>query len=171
MQTAFSLMSNAFARRYSTPTNNNQRISSNTQNKHIAQPMNMNQGMQMQMVVVNPGNQGNRQTQFGVITAVELVTMKGTVQIDQGSGILHATQMVNPTSSNTDTALVYDTVGISEVPNFDHYYDNEMCNLFTYEEQHPNLHESTHGTSVEYQNNSNIYSKYLDMDFVEESRT
>nr|GEW63903.1 hypothetical protein [Tanacetum cinerariifolium] len=38
------LMSNTFTRRYSTPTNNNQRISSNTRSKQIAQPMNINQG-------------------------------------------------------------------------------------------------------------------------------
>ncbi|GJS45856.1 hypothetical protein Tco_0595977 [Tanacetum coccineum] len=86
---------------------------------------------------------------YVAVDSLELVTMKGIVRIDQGSGILHATQMVNPTLSNKNTALVYDTVGISEVPNFDHYYDNEMYNLFTHEEQHPNLHESTHGTSVE----------------------
>ncbi|GKB78976.1 hypothetical protein Tco_0945871 [Tanacetum coccineum] len=61
MQIAFTLMSKAFMKHYSTPTNNNQRISSNTQNKQIAQPMNMN-WRQMQMVVVNAGNQGNRQT-------------------------------------------------------------------------------------------------------------
>ncbi|GKA46026.1 hypothetical protein Tco_0738822 [Tanacetum coccineum] len=45
MQIAFALMPTAFTRRYYTPTNNNQRISSNTHNKQIAQPwMNMNQG-------------------------------------------------------------------------------------------------------------------------------
>ncbi|GKE03979.1 protein NRDE2 [Tanacetum coccineum] len=39
-------------------------------------------------------------------------------------------------SPNTDTALVYDTNGFSEVSNFDHYYDNKICNLFSHEEQH-----------------------------------
>ncbi|GJR13096.1 integrase, catalytic region, zinc finger, CCHC-type containing protein [Tanacetum coccineum] len=64
MQTTFALISNAFKKHYSTPTNNNQRISSNTHNKLIAQPpRNMNQGWQMQMVAANAGNQGNRQTQ------------------------------------------------------------------------------------------------------------
>nr|GEX71402.1 hypothetical protein [Tanacetum cinerariifolium] len=63
MQIAFSLMSNAFTRRYSTSTNNNQRISSNTHKRQIVQPwMNMNQGRQMQMVAINTGNQWNRQT-------------------------------------------------------------------------------------------------------------
>nr|GFC98302.1 hypothetical protein [Tanacetum cinerariifolium] len=43
---------------YSTPTNNNQRISSNPRNSQIAQPgMNMGQDRQMQMVGGNGGNQ------------------------------------------------------------------------------------------------------------------
>nr|GEV95795.1 hypothetical protein [Tanacetum cinerariifolium] len=43
---------------YSTPTNNNQRISSNRRNRQIAQPgMNMGQDRQMQMVGGNGGNQ------------------------------------------------------------------------------------------------------------------
>nr|GFD41806.1 hypothetical protein [Tanacetum cinerariifolium] len=43
---------------YSTPTNNNQRISSNTRNRQIAQPgMKMCQDRQMQMVGGNGGNQ------------------------------------------------------------------------------------------------------------------
>nr|GFD09077.1 hypothetical protein [Tanacetum cinerariifolium] len=54
----FSLMAKAFKLNYSTPTNNNQRISSNPRNKQIAQPgMNMGQDRQMQMVGGNGGNQ------------------------------------------------------------------------------------------------------------------
>ncbi|GKC79746.1 hypothetical protein Tco_1130520 [Tanacetum coccineum] len=61
------LIAKAFKLNYSTPTNNNQRISSNPRNRHIAQPsMNMGQDKQMQMVVhnavQNPGvhNVGNQ---------------------------------------------------------------------------------------------------------------
>ncbi|GJS01774.1 hypothetical protein Tco_0318282 [Tanacetum coccineum] len=50
---------------------------------------------------------------------------------------------LQPTSFNMDMASVYNTGGISEVPNFDHYYDNEIYNMFTHEEQHLKLHEST----------------------------
>nr|GEV44512.1 hypothetical protein [Tanacetum cinerariifolium] len=47
-----------FKLNYSTPTNNNQRISSNPRNRQIAQPgMNMGQDRQMQMVGGNGGNQ------------------------------------------------------------------------------------------------------------------
>nr|GFC07178.1 Gag-Pol polyprotein [Tanacetum cinerariifolium] len=51
MNMALALMAKAFKLNYSTPTNNNQRISSNTRNKKIAQPgINIGQDRQMQMV-------------------------------------------------------------------------------------------------------------------------
>nr|GEY77616.1 hypothetical protein [Tanacetum cinerariifolium] len=53
---ALSLMAKAFKLNYSTPTNNNQRISSNPRNRQIAQPgMNIGQDRQTQMV----GGNGN----------------------------------------------------------------------------------------------------------------
>nr|GEY62660.1 Gag-Pol polyprotein [Tanacetum cinerariifolium] len=56
---ALALMAKAFKLNYSTPTNNNQRISSNPRNRQIAQPrMNMGQDRQMQMVG------GNGEIQF-----------------------------------------------------------------------------------------------------------
>ncbi|GJZ44011.1 hypothetical protein Tco_0591266 [Tanacetum coccineum] len=55
---ALVLMDKAFKLNYSTPTNNNQRISSNPRNRQIAQSgMNMGQDRQMQMVGGNGGNQ------------------------------------------------------------------------------------------------------------------
>nr|GFC71868.1 hypothetical protein [Tanacetum cinerariifolium] len=58
MNMALALMAKAFKLNYSTPTNNNQRISSNPRNRQIAQPgMNMGQDRQMQMVRGNGGNQ------------------------------------------------------------------------------------------------------------------
>ncbi|GJW96363.1 retrovirus-related pol polyprotein from transposon TNT 1-94 [Tanacetum coccineum] len=52
------LMEKSFKLNYSTPTNNNQRISSNPRNRQIAQPgMNMGQDRHMQMVGGNSGNQ------------------------------------------------------------------------------------------------------------------
>nr|GFC69562.1 ribonuclease H-like domain-containing protein [Tanacetum cinerariifolium] len=51
MNMALTLMAKAFKLNYSTPTNNNQRISSNPRNKQIAQPgKNMVQDRQIQMV-------------------------------------------------------------------------------------------------------------------------
>nr|GFB14390.1 hypothetical protein [Tanacetum cinerariifolium] len=58
MNMALALMAKAFKLNYSTPTNDNQRISSNLRNRQIAQPrMNMGQDRQMQMVRGNGGNQ------------------------------------------------------------------------------------------------------------------
>nr|GFD19882.1 hypothetical protein [Tanacetum cinerariifolium] len=58
MNMALALMAKAFKLYYSTPTNNNKRISSNPRNRQIAQPdMNMGQDRQMQMVGCNGGNQ------------------------------------------------------------------------------------------------------------------
>nr|GEW08218.1 hypothetical protein [Tanacetum cinerariifolium] len=52
------LMAKAFKLNYSTPTNNNQRISLNLRNRQIAQPgINMGQDRQTQMVGDNGGNQ------------------------------------------------------------------------------------------------------------------
>nr|GEW13461.1 hypothetical protein [Tanacetum cinerariifolium] len=58
MNMALALMAKAFKQNYSTPTNNNQRISSNPRNRQIAQPgMNMGQDRQMHIVRGNGGNQ------------------------------------------------------------------------------------------------------------------
>nr|GFC48099.1 hypothetical protein [Tanacetum cinerariifolium] len=58
MNMALALMAKAFKLNYSTPTNNNQRISSNPKNRQIAQlGMNMSQDRKMQIVGCNGGNQ------------------------------------------------------------------------------------------------------------------
>nr|GEV57811.1 retrovirus-related Pol polyprotein from transposon TNT 1-94 [Tanacetum cinerariifolium] len=58
MNMALTLIAKAFKINYSTPINNNQRISSNPRNRQIAQPgMNMGQDRQMQMVRDNGENQ------------------------------------------------------------------------------------------------------------------
>nr|GEU99632.1 hypothetical protein [Tanacetum cinerariifolium] len=58
MNMALALMAKAFKINYSSPTNNNQRISLNPHNRQIGQPgMNMGQDRQIQMVGGNGGNQ------------------------------------------------------------------------------------------------------------------
>ncbi|GKD78813.1 hypothetical protein Tco_1341434, partial [Tanacetum coccineum] len=58
MNMALVLMAKAFKLNYSTPTNYNQRISSNPRNRQIAhQGMNLGQDNQIQMVGGNRGNQ------------------------------------------------------------------------------------------------------------------
>nr|GEW75256.1 hypothetical protein [Tanacetum cinerariifolium] len=67
MNMALALMAKAFKLNYSTPTNNNQRISSNPRNRQIAQPgMNIGQDRQMQMVGGNGENQFRHYTRQNV---------------------------------------------------------------------------------------------------------
>nr|GEW71361.1 hypothetical protein [Tanacetum cinerariifolium] len=58
MNMALTLMAKAFKLNYSTPTNNNQRISSNLRNKQIVQP-GMNRGQDRQMQMVEARAEGN----------------------------------------------------------------------------------------------------------------
>nr|GEY95021.1 hypothetical protein [Tanacetum cinerariifolium] len=68
MNMALSLMAKAFKLNYSTPINNNQRISSNPRNRQIAQPgMNIGQERQMQMI---GGNANQNQIGNGNLVVV-----------------------------------------------------------------------------------------------------
>nr|GFC60296.1 ribonuclease H-like domain-containing protein [Tanacetum cinerariifolium] len=59
MNMALALMAKAFKQNYSTPTNNNQQISSNPRNRQIAQP-GMNMGQERQMQMIGAGQNGNQ---------------------------------------------------------------------------------------------------------------
>nr|GFC88486.1 hypothetical protein [Tanacetum cinerariifolium] len=101
---ALALMAKAFKLNYSTPTNNNQRISSNPHNRQIAQPgMNMGQERQMHMVgviqnvVQNPRIQ-NVGNQNGLI-----VVLGNANQNPNGNGNLVAARAEgNATGHNGD---------------------------------------------------------------------
>nr|GFC38580.1 hypothetical protein [Tanacetum cinerariifolium] len=58
MNMALALMAKAFKLNYSTPTNNNQRISSNPRNRQIAQ-LGMNMGQDKQMQIIGVRAEGN----------------------------------------------------------------------------------------------------------------
>ncbi|GJU04437.1 hypothetical protein Tco_1120867 [Tanacetum coccineum] len=134
------LMAKAFKLNYSTPTNNNQRISSNPRNRQIAQPgMNMSQDRQMQMNVENqvvPNavqnlgvlNVGNRN---GLIVVLEIANQNpnGNVRTKEKDAALSLDSVViaqkekqdptpaerhrNSVYSGLDNAPVYDSDGIS----------------------------------------------------------
>ncbi|GJV18511.1 hypothetical protein Tco_1367531 [Tanacetum coccineum] len=88
------------------------------------------------------------------LTARHHVFLSNTSDEEREEGELTANYLFvtkfQPASSNMDTASVYDSDGISKALNFDHYYDNEMYNLFTHKEQHLELPESTQVTLVHY---------------------
>ncbi|GKB69911.1 hypothetical protein Tco_0931323 [Tanacetum coccineum] len=129
------LMAKAFKLNYSTPTNNNQRISSNLRNRQISQPgMNMGQDIQMQVVGGNGGNQfrqyagqivgkqnryntvqnveNQNQNKNGNVVAAraEAVGDLGEIEEVNANYILMANlQQASTSGTKTDKALVYDS--------------------------------------------------------------
>nr|GFC96261.1 hypothetical protein [Tanacetum cinerariifolium] len=102
MNMALSLIAKAFKLNYSTPTNNNQRISSNPHNRQIAQPgMNMGQDRQMQMI---GGNE-----EYDLIAAA---ADPGEIKEVNANCILMANlQQASSSGTQTDSTPVYDTDG------------------------------------------------------------
>nr|GFB92609.1 hypothetical protein [Tanacetum cinerariifolium] len=88
MNMSLALMAKAFKLNYSTPTNNNQRISSNPRNRQIAQPgMNMGQDRQIQIV---GGNGGNQFRQYAGQNAWNLAGYNDVIENQIGNGNLVA---------------------------------------------------------------------------------
>nr|GFC87545.1 hypothetical protein [Tanacetum cinerariifolium] len=136
MNMVLALMAKAFKLNYSTPTNNNQRISSNPRNRQIAQPgMNMGQDRQMQMIGGNGGNQfrqvqnvGNPNGLMGVqgnenqnqIENEEYDLMAAAADLDEikevnANCILIANlQQASSLGTQTDSTPVYDLDGSAE---------------------------------------------------------
>nr|GEU85928.1 putative reverse transcriptase, RNA-dependent DNA polymerase [Tanacetum cinerariifolium] len=203
MNMALALMAKAFKLNYSTPTNNNQRISLNSRNRQISQPgMNMGQDRQMQMVGGNGENQfrqyarknvgnlnrysdvqnvrnlviqnavqnlrvhnfGNQNGLIGVPgNANQNLTGNGNLVAARADGnetghngnqisdeieevnancILMANlQQASTSGTQTDKALADDSNGSVEVHNYENFYDNEIFNMFTQEEQYTELLE------------------------------
>nr|GFC75924.1 hypothetical protein [Tanacetum cinerariifolium] len=93
MNMALALMAKAFKLNYLTPTNNNQRISTNTGNMQIAQPgMNMGQDRQMQMV------RGNGRNLFRQYAGQNAGNLDGYNDVIGNQGIQNAVQ--NPMVQN-----------------------------------------------------------------------
>nr|GEV35837.1 copia protein [Tanacetum cinerariifolium] len=217
MNMALALMAKAFKLNYSTPTNNNQRISSNPRNRRIDQPgMNMGQDRQMQMVGRNGRNQfrqyagqnarnttgyndvignqnqigngnlvaaraeGNVSRQDGngnqircyncrgeeariQLQAKEYDLMAAAADLDQieevnVNCILMANlQHASTSSTQTDSAPVYDTDGSAEV--HENCNDNEIFNMFTQEEQYTELLEPIPESHQVPQNDNDVISE------------
>nr|GFB51992.1 hypothetical protein [Tanacetum cinerariifolium] len=131
---ALALMAKAFKLNYSTPTNNNQRISSNPRNRQIAQPgMNMGQDRQMQMI---RGNGGNQFRQYAVHNAGNLNRYNEVQNVENQ---VAPNPRVQNVGTQTDSAPVYDSDGSAEV--HENYDNNEIFNMFTQEEQYTELLE------------------------------
>nr|GEV99928.1 hypothetical protein [Tanacetum cinerariifolium] len=116
MNMALALMAKAFKLNYSTPTNNNQRISLNPRNRQIAQPgINIYQDRQMQMVGNNGGNlfrqyagQNNIGNQNGLI-----IVLGNANQNPNGNGNLIAARAKgNVTGHNGNQIRCYNCRGV-----------------------------------------------------------
>ncbi|GJX90899.1 retrovirus-related pol polyprotein from transposon TNT 1-94 [Tanacetum coccineum] len=166
MNMALALMAKAFKLNYSTPTNNNQRISSNPRNRQIAQPV-QNVGNQVvQDAVQNQdfrilSDQRRRvaalyrlswliaqKEETGIqLQAEEFDLMAAAADLDKieevnANCILMANlQQASTSGTQTDKAPVYDSDGSAEVHHKTTAMDNEIFNMFTQEEQYTELLE------------------------------
>nr|GEW99356.1 hypothetical protein [Tanacetum cinerariifolium] len=111
MNMALTLMAKAFKLNYSTPTNNNQRISSNPSNRQIAQPgMNMGQDRQMRMV---GGNGENQFRQYAGKNAGNPAGYNDVIRNQTGNGNLVAARAEgNATGQNKNQIRCYNCRGV-----------------------------------------------------------
>nr|GEU68885.1 retrovirus-related Pol polyprotein from transposon TNT 1-94 [Tanacetum cinerariifolium] len=183
MNMALALMAKAFKLNYSTPTNNNQRISSNPRNRQIAQPGNANLNGNGNLVASRAernaaGHNGNqircyncRGEEAGIqLQAKEFDLMAATADLDEieevnANCILMANlQQASTSGTQTDKAPVYDSDGSAEVHNYEDCYDNDIFNMFTQEEQHTELPEPIPKSHQVPQNDNDVISKVTSME-------
>nr|GFA09021.1 hypothetical protein [Tanacetum cinerariifolium] len=141
------LMAKAFKLKYLTPTNNNQRISSNPCNRQIAQPVRAEGNA--------AGHNGNQircynyrgKEEAGIqLQAEEYDLMAAAADLDEieevnANCILMANlQQASSSGTQTDSAPVYDFDESAEVHEYENCY-NDIFNMFTQEEQYTELLE------------------------------
>nr|GFB75655.1 hypothetical protein [Tanacetum cinerariifolium] len=173
MNMALDLMAKAFKLNYSTPTKNNQRISSNPRNRQIAQPsMNMGQDRKMQMV------RGNSENQFRQYARQNVGNLNGYNTIHNFENQVAQNVIQNPRIQNVGNQNGQIVVpGSNQNPNGNdgsaevHYnencYENEIFNMFTKEEQYTELLEPIPEPHQVPQNDNNVISEVTG---VEQSR-
>ncbi|GJZ39364.1 hypothetical protein Tco_0585927 [Tanacetum coccineum] len=144
------LMANTFKLNYSTPTNNNQRISSNPYNRKIAQPgMNLGQDRQMQMVRAARA-EGNAIGNNGDLEEIE--------EVNANCILMANSQQASTPGTQTDKPPVYDSNRSAEVHHSENCYNNDIFNMFTQEEQFTELLEPIPEPHQVQQNDSNVIS-------------
>nr|GEY38470.1 hypothetical protein [Tanacetum cinerariifolium] len=146
---ALVLMAKAFKLNYSTPTSNNQRISSNPRNRQIAQPsMNMGQDRQMHMVGAD-------------LDEIE--------EVHANCILMANLQQASSSGTQTDKASVYDSDRSAEVHDYENCDDNEIFNMFTQEEQYTELLKHIPEPHQVPQNDNNVISKVTSVKNSEET--
>nr|GEV59527.1 integrase, catalytic region, zinc finger, CCHC-type, peptidase aspartic, catalytic [Tanacetum cinerariifolium] len=110
MNMALALMAKAFKLNYSSPTNNNQRISSNLRNRQIAQPgMNMGQDRQMQIV---RGNGRNQFRQYAGQNVRNLTGVPGNANLNGNGNLVAARAKGNAAGQNGNQIRCYNCRGV-----------------------------------------------------------
>nr|GEY10387.1 hypothetical protein [Tanacetum cinerariifolium] len=183
------LMAKAFKLNYSTTTNNNQRLSSNSCNR--------NQGVQnvvYNLGVQNVGNQNglivvlriaNQNGNGNVVAAgtegnengnnvnqIRCYNCKGLGHLEKVNAncILMANlQQVSTSGTQTNKVPVYDSDRSAEVQLYENCHNNEIFNMFTQEEQYTELLEPIPEPHQVQQNYSNVISKVTSVE--QEGRT
>ncbi|GJR39378.1 hypothetical protein Tco_1215062 [Tanacetum coccineum] len=174
MNMALILMAKAFKLNYSTPTNNNQRISSNPRNRQIAQSedwvillgtaqSDQGEGMllylQTQLLIAQKEEAGIQ------LQAEEFDLMAFCPDLDEieevnANCILMANlQQASTSGTQTDKAPVYDSDGSAEVHNYEQLMILRIFNMFTQEEQYTDLLEPIPEPHQVQQNDSNVISE------------
>nr|GEX49016.1 zf-CCHC domain-containing protein/DUF4219 domain-containing protein/UBN2 domain-containing protein [Tanacetum cinerariifolium] len=111
------LIAKSFKLKYSTPTNNNQRISSNPRNRQITQPgMNMGQDRQMQMVGVQNPSVQNVRNPNGLIVIPGIANPNANQNRNGNANCILMANLYQASTSGTQTdkAHVYDSDGSAE---------------------------------------------------------
>nr|GEV90006.1 hypothetical protein [Tanacetum cinerariifolium] len=167
------LIAKAFKLNYSTPTNNNQRISSNSYKRQIAQPgianLNVNQHRNGNVLALRTEGTGNGNNGIQ-LQAEEFDLMVDAGDLDElkevnANYILMANlQQASTSSTQTDKAPVYDSNGSAKVHEYGNYYNNEIFNMFTQEGQYTELLEPILKLHQVQQNDGNVMSAVSSME-------
>nr|GEX60200.1 hypothetical protein [Tanacetum cinerariifolium] len=155
MNMALVLVAKAFKLNYSTPTNNNQRISSNPRNRQIAQPA---------RVEGNAARQnGNQIRCYNCRGVEEFDLMAAAADLDEieevnANCILMANlQQASTSGTQTDNAPVYDIDESAKV--YENCDDNEIFDMFTQEEHYTELLEPIPEAHQVPQNDNDVISE------------
>nr|GFA53478.1 ribonuclease H-like domain-containing protein [Tanacetum cinerariifolium] len=177
MNMALALMAKAFKLNYSTPTNNNQRISSNPRNAN--QNLNGNGNLVAARADGNAtGHNGNqircyncRGEEAGIqLHAEEFDLMAAVADLDEIKEVnancilMENLQQASTSSTQTDKVPIYDSDGSAEVHNYEDCYDNEIFNMFTQEEQYTELLKPISKSHQVPHNDNNVISEVTSME-------
>ncbi|GJV93282.1 hypothetical protein Tco_1541095 [Tanacetum coccineum] len=160
MNMALVLIAKAFKLNYSTPTNNNQRISSNlvigrlhswnaVQNPGVQNVRNQN-GLIVVLGIANQNGSGN------VVTTRTEGDLDEIEEVIANRILMANLQQASTSGTQTDNAPFYDSDGSTELHHYENCYNNDIFNMFTQEEQYTELLEPIPEPHQVQQNDSNV---------------